>query len=126
MQGFTHPRQLVMGRATRFCMVAPNTFSVIIAVLSLIYKNVFQVHMHDRKCQITVSATGHSRIVGSWYGASFMLHFLHLEFGGGCYIFGKFVDPCQNVYIYIWCTTSFKGYCQHSLMMVQSSPTLLL
>lgn len=26
-----------------------------------------------------------------------MSSFWHLEFGGGCYIFGKFVDPCYFV-----------------------------
>jgi len=32
------------GQATQFCMVAPNIFSIIIAVLSLIYKNAFSSH----------------------------------------------------------------------------------
>jgi len=31
-------------QATQFCMVAPNIFSIIIAVLSLIYKNAFSSH----------------------------------------------------------------------------------
>jgi len=32
------------GQITQFCMVAPDIFSIIIVVLSLIYKNAFSSH----------------------------------------------------------------------------------
>jgi len=57
------------------------------------------VHMHNGKCQITVSVTSHSRVVGVRYGTCFM-SCMHLEYGGNCYISGIFVDPCQNVYTF--------------------------
>jgi hypothetical protein len=49
-------------------------------------------------------------IVVPWYGTCFMSSFRHLEFGGGFYIFGKFVDPCYFV-LSSWDKVAVRSLC---------------
>jgi hypothetical protein len=53
----------------------------------------------SRKCQITVTFTGHPKIVSLQQGTCFMSPFWCLEFGGGFYVFGKPVDPLDFPFI---------------------------
>jgi hypothetical protein len=82
---------------TKFWVVATNIFCVIIAVFSLHSKIYISSHAPSRKHHIIVEFTVHSIIVGCHYRACFILLFWHLEFGGGCSIFGKFLDPFIEV-----------------------------
>jgi hypothetical protein len=71
---------------TKFCAVAPNILSTIIAViLVLAFKHFFISSLAlNIKCQITVRLTCHSRVVGSQYGICFMSTFWLLVFWKIC------------------------------------------
>lgn len=71
-QGFTYPRHLD-AQPTIFCTVAPNIYSIIIAVFSL-HKN--RSHAPSRKHKIIAGFTSHSRTVAPLYGTCCMAHTL--------------------------------------------------
>jgi hypothetical protein len=72
-------------RATKFCTVAANIFSTIVAgfFVSLHIKMCITSYAPSRKRQITVRLADHSRILGPRCGNFFMSPLLSLEFGGG-------------------------------------------
>ena len=49
--------------------------------------------MHQADSDRYLRFLGRFRIVGYQYGSYCISHFCHLEFGGGPWIFGKFVTP---------------------------------
>ena len=52
-----------------------------------------QLTSTERKTTDKTKVIGPSRTVGSQHDTCFMSAFWRLEFGGGSYIFGKFVGP---------------------------------
>jgi hypothetical protein len=94
-QGWTNSRHLV-AQATKLFMVAPNSFSVIMAVLFLTYKNVCQFTCTEQR------APGKSKVhrsiqkYGSVQGPCFMLSFSYLVYGVGFWICEKFVNPGKD------------------------------
>jgi hypothetical protein len=57
------------------------------------YEMCISSHAPSRQRQITIRFTGHCRTVVPQYGNCFVSPFWRLHFGGGLYIFGKFVEP---------------------------------
>ena len=53
---------------TKFGVVTTSIFTKITAVFTLTHKNVHHSHTPNRKCQLTIRSTGHSKIVSSEYG----------------------------------------------------------
>jgi hypothetical protein len=91
-QGCTNIRRLVT-RVTKFCSVVPNIFSIIIAASPWHTNMRISSHAPRRKRQLPLTSTGQYSIVGTQYGSSLLVHFWHTEFGGGSWIFGRFVYP---------------------------------
>jgi len=59
------------------------------------------IHMDwTRQPLITLRFTGHFRVVGPQYRTFLMSFVCYIEFGWGCKIFGKLVDPCT--YYLVW------------------------
>jgi hypothetical protein len=79
MQGFEGGKpQLHKSLTPRLCTVTPNVFSIIITDVSLQTKVSISSHALGN-CLITVTFTGHSRIVGPQYRTCFMSILWHLE-----------------------------------------------
>ena len=89
-QACTNSGHLVVW-VTTFCMMAHHTFRTIIAVFPLRTRTCISSQAPSRKHYVTMMFTGHSRIVHPPFNTSLMSLSWHAEFGGSCYIFGKFV-----------------------------------
>jgi hypothetical protein len=61
-------------RATKYCTLAPNIFSVVIAVLFFAFEKVYQFTRTEHKAP-------DNRTVGCQYATSFLSPFWRLEFG---------------------------------------------
>ena len=66
---YINPRCLAT-QMTKFCMVTPNTFSIMTEFFFLHRKMFITSHTPSIKCMITVTIKGHSRIMGPQYQPS--------------------------------------------------------
>jgi hypothetical protein len=73
-------------------MVVSYVFNISTTIYVLVWIVCISSHALNRRRQVTVRFTGHSRIVGPQYGTFFMSPVWHLEFGGGFQIFEQSVD----------------------------------
>lgn len=64
-------------QVTKFCIVVPSIFSIIVAIFYLTYRNTYHFMCTHRQHQITVRFTGQSRIVGSQYVTCFITCLVH-------------------------------------------------
>jgi hypothetical protein len=95
-------------QATKLYMVAPNSFSIIMAVLSLCTKMCVNSHAPSSKHQVRVKFTGPFRNMGQYKGPCFMLSFWYLVCGVVFWICGKFVSPGKDdLNLGVWGSLSF-------------------